>query len=435
MAATKIVNIIEMILVGFALIISIIFFMNIKKNRDNLFYSMRSTNLMNITNILLLFNIISYSICDIWYEELTESKARKYVLTFYFVFQIGTFFSLILRYFRLYLSCKNTQDNLMESKMFEPKSYHYEYFYVRLIAGFLFLVLGITLIIFFAIGDDNTTLFSHELNFIKRDDHIELGEDNYLFWCILYFIETIIYMTFIILIYKTRLNPNVHIILEICLVSLINYIYSLSMGVSFFINKKEASEYLKDIIILFPLFYNFLIYFAVTVLPFFYGMLNTTVIMYDLPGELCSSLYLFLTKEKCYDAFYSYLSGLSSNKERAQSIYYLDLLISIFKYRLLISNSDEKILIREEKNRILMKLNENDINNYLDSKLLNDENLRNEKNLSTNLFDKIAKVLYEYLEQKFEVFKNTSKFRNLQSELIEETNIRCKLTNFGLIRN
>ena len=435
MAATKIVNIIEMILVGFALIISIIFFMNIKKNRDNLFYSMRSTNLMNITNILLLFNIISYSICDIWYEELTESKARKYVLTFYFVFQIGTFFSLILRYFRLYLSCKNTQDNLMESKMFEPKSYHYEYFYVRLIAGFLFLVLGITLIIFFAIGDDNTTLFSHELNFIKRDDHIELGEDNYLFWCILYFIETIIYMTFIILIYKTRLNPNVHIILEICLVSLINYIYSLSMGISFFINKKEASEYLKDIIILFPLFYNFLIYFAVTVLPFFYGMLNTTVIMYDLPGELCSSLYLFLTKEKCYDAFYSYLSGLSSNKERAQSIYYLDLLISIFKYRLLISNSDEKILIREEKNRILMKLNENDINNYLDSKLLNDENLRNEKNLSTNLFDKIAKVLYEYLEQKFEVFKNTSKFRNLQSELIEETNIRCKLTNFGLIRN
>lgn len=435
MAATKIVNIIEMILVGFALIISIIFFMNIKKNRDNLFYSMRSTNLMNITNILLLFNIISYSICDIWYEELTESKARKYVLTFYFVFQIGTFFSLILRYFRLYLSCKNTQDNLMESKMFEPKSYHYEYFYVRLIAGFLFLVLGITLIIFFAIGDDITTLFSHELNFIKRDDHIELGEDNYLFWCILYFIETIIYMTFIILIYKTRLNPNVHIILEICLVSLINYIYSLSMGVSFFINKKEASEYLKDIIILFPLFYNFLIYFAVTVLPFFYGMLNTTVIMYDLPGELCSSLYLFLTKEKCYDAFYSYLSGLSSNKERAQSIYYLDLLISIFKYRLLISNSDEKILIREEKNRILMKLNENDINNYLDSKLLNDENLRNEKNLSTNLFDKIAKVLYEYLEQKFEVFKNTSKFRNLQSELIEETNIRCKLTNFGLIRN
>ena len=435
MAATKIVNIIEMILVGFALIISIIFFMNIKKNRDNLFYSMRSTNLMNITNILLLFNIISYSICDIWYEELTESKARKYVLTFYFVFQIGTFFSLILRYFRLYLSCKNTQDNLMESKMFEPKSYHYEYFYVRLIAGFLFLVLGITLMIYFTLGDDITTLFSHELNFIKRDDHIELGEDNYLFWCILYFIETIIYMTFIILIYKTRLNPNVHIILEICLVSLINYIYSLSMGVSFFINKKEASEYLKDIIILFPLFYNFLIYFAVTVLPFFYGMLNTTVIMYDLPGELCSSLYLFLTKEKCYDAFYSYLSGLSSNKERAQSIYYLDLLISIFKYRLLISNSDEKILIREEKNRILMKLNENDINNYLDSKLLNDENLRNEKNLSTNLFDKIAKVLYEYLEQKFEVFKNTSKFRNLQSELIEETNIRCKLTNFGLIRN
>ena len=435
MAATKIVNIIEMILVGFALIVSIIFFMHIKKYRDNLFYSMRSTNLMSITNILLLFNIISYSICDIWYEELTESKARKYVLTFYFVFQVGASFSLILRYFRLYLSCKNTQDNLMEPKMFEPKSYHYEYFYVRLIAAVLFIVLIIILIIFFVIEDDTNTLFSHELNYIKRDNHIELGDNNYLCWCILYFIETIIYMTFIILIYKTRLNPNVHIILEICLVSLINYIYSLSMGVSFFINKEEASELLKDAIILFPIIYNFLIYFVVAALPFLYGMFNSTVIMYDLPGELCSSLYLFLTKEKCYDAFYSYLSGLTNNKERAQSIYYLDLLISIFKYRLLINNNDQKSLIRDEKNRILMKLNENDIHNYLDSKLVNDENIRNEKNLSTNLFDKSAKVLYEYLEQKFEVFKNSSKFRSLQSELIEETNIRCKLTNFGLIRN
>ena len=431
------VNIIEIILSGFALILFFLFFMAIKKNRDNLFFSMRSSNLMNITNFLLLFSIISYSIGDIFYEELSKYKSRLYVLTFYFIFQLATFCSLILRYFRLYLSCRNSSDNLIQSKLFEPKSYHYEYFYVRFIALFLLLVLVTTTLIFFLLEEDNTTLFSHEINFIKRDNHINLGEDNYLFWTILYFIETIFYMTFIILINKTLLNPNVHITLEIFLVSLINYIYSLSMGVSFFINKDEVNIYVKDTIILIPLFYNFLIYLVTIALPFLYGVFNITVIMYDLPGELCSSLYLFLTKEKCYDAFYYYLSNLKNDRNKC--LYSLDLLIRIFKYRLLISNKEENDLIREEMINIRLKLNENDKFNYYDQQLVKNivdsTAIGADNHFKSNLFDSIAKVIYEFLEEKFEIFKKTGKFIALQEELIAETNIRCKLTNFGLIRN
>lgn len=431
------VNIIEIILSGFALILFFLFFMAIKKNRDNLFFSIRSSNLMNITNFLLLFSIISYSIGDIFYEELSKYKSRLYVLTFYFIFQLATFCSLILRYFRLYLSCRNSSDNLIQSKLFEPKSYHYEYFYVRFIALFLLLVLVTTTLIFFLLEEDNTTLFSHEINFIKRDNHINLGEDNYLFWTILYFIETIFYMTFIILINKTLLNPNVHITLEIFLVSLINYIYSLSMGVSFFINKDEVNIYVKDTIILIPLFYNFLIYLVTIALPFLYGVFNITVIMYDLPGELCSSLYLFLTKEKCYDAFYYYLSNLKNDRNKC--LYSLDLLIRIFKYRLLISNKEENDLIREEMINIRLKLNENDKFNYYDQQLVKNivdsTAIGADNHFKSNLFDSIAKVIYEFLEEKFEIFKKTGKFMALQEELIAETNIRCKLTNFGLIRN
>ena len=431
------VNIIEIILSGFALILFFLFFMAIKKNRDNLFFSMRSSNLMNITNFLLLFSIISYSIGDIFYEELSKYKSRLYVLTFYFIFQLATFCSLILRYFRLYLSCRNSSDNLIQSKLFEPKSYHYEYFYVRFIALFLLLVLVTTTLIFFLLEENNTTLFSHEINFIKRDNHINLGEDNYLFWTILYFIETIFYMTFIILINKTLLNPNVHITLEIFLVSLINYIYSLSMGVSFFINKDEVNIYVKDTIILIPLFYNFLIYLVTIALPFLYGVFNITVIMYDLPGELCSSLYLFLTKEKCYDAFYYYLSNLKNDRNKC--LYSLDLLIRIFKYRLLISNKEENDLIREEMINIRLKLNENDKFNYYDQQLVKNivdsTAIGADNHFKSNLFDSIAKVIYEFLEEKFEIFKKTGKFIALQEELIAETNIRCKLTNFGLIRN
>ena len=437
------VNIIELVLSGFALIIFLLFFIAIRKNRDNLFFSMRSSNLMNITNFLLFFSIITYPIGDIFYEELEDSKSRKYIFTFYFIFHLIAFFSLVLRYFRLYLSCKNSSDSLIQNNIFEPKSYHYEYFYVRLVAIFMVLVVTIITLTFFLIDENNTTLFSHEINFIKRDNHINLGNDNYLFWSILYFIETIIYMTFIILIEKTRLNPNVHITLEIFLVSLLNYLYSLSMGFSFFFDENTIKEniYAKDTIILIPLFYNFLIYFVTIALPFLYGVFNTTVIMYDLPGELCSSLYLFLTKEKCYDAFYYYLSNLKKTEDPAKSVYYLDLLINIFKYRLLISNKEENELIRQEIRKIQTKLN--DKIGCFDKKIIeeinsncNEELLKpNNAHIRSNLFDSLAKMLYEFLDLKFEVFQKTQNFIDIRNELIEETNIRCNLTNFGLIRN
>jgi hypothetical protein len=295
---------------------------------------MRSSNLMIFTNIFIFLSLITYILNDILYEDIDYSF--PYFSAFYFIFQLTIFLALIMRYFRLYLSCRNPEDNNVQFNMFEPKSYHYEYFYVRLLAFFILGILAITTVIYFAF-DKTINMSSYEILYVKQKQIVT--DKCYNFWTVFSFCETIIFLTFFLLIEKTSLNPNVHISLEIFLISLINYIYALSMILSFY-NEETTNENIKIIINIIPLIYNFLIYFVAIILPFIYGVFNKTIIIYDLPGELCSSLYLFLTKEKCYDAFYSYLSGLSSNKERAQSIYYLDLLISIFKYRLLISYSD-----------------------------------------------------------------------------------------------
>jgi hypothetical protein len=312
---------------------------------------------------------------------------------------------------------------------------------VRVIGGITFLVLIFATIIYFIINN-NTTMFIYEIQFINGDN----SEGFYYFWIILTFIETVIFMTFYLLIIRTHLNPDVHITSEIALVSLINYIYSLSFALSFFI-KEENEEATKYVIQIIPIIYNLSIYFVVIALPFLYGVFNTTVIIYDLPGELCSSLYLFLTKEKCFDAFYNYLS---LENDREKGTFFLNLLISIFKFRLLVTNNESRELIREELDKIRLiyldriGLYYKDFEAEKESQEKEDiiatainlcENARRADNIKPNIFDKIAGIVYSYLDEKFKDFKNTGGFNDLKDELTEETNIRCKLTNFGLIRN
>ena len=434
------IQIAEVIIAVFFGLLFIAFTITIKKNNENVFFSMRSSNLMIFTNIFIFLSLITYILNDILYEDIDYSF--PYFSAFYFIFQLTIFLALIMRYFRLYLSCRNPEDNNVQFNMFTPKIYHYEYFYVRLLAFAIFLILVITFAGFFIAKDDGRfIMISHEILLKKKAEGVNDG--CYYFWIIFSFIETVVFLTFFLLIEKTSLNPNVHISLEIFLVALINYIYSLSMVLSFL--KDFDFEYKKNIIEFIPIIYNILIYFVVIALPFLYGVFNTSVIIYDLPGELCSSLYLFLTKEKCFDAFHDFLKT-EINQDRDKNVLFLNLLISIFKYRLLVNNNESHDVIMDEINNIRANYLEKIIRlNYVDDDKEKDKILERATVQETinnclrpfkiNLFDKVASGIYQILDEKFNDFKRDIRYTNLQHELEEETNIRCKLANFGLIRN
>ena len=434
------IQIAEVIIAVFFGLLFIAFTITIKKNNENVFFSMRSSNLMIFTNIFIFLSLITFILNDILYEDIDYSF--PYFSAFYFIFQLTIFLALIMRYFRLYLSCRNPEDNNVQFNMFTPKTYHYEYFYVRLLAFAIFLILGITVAGFFIAKDDGRfIMISHEILLKKKAEGVNDG--CYYFWIIFSFIETVVFLAFFLLIEKTSLNPNVHISLEIFLVALINYIYSLSMVLSFL--KDFDFEYKKNIIEFIPIIYNILIYFVVIALPFLYGVFNTSVIIYDLPGELCSSLYLFLTKEKCFDAFHDFLKT-EINQDRDKNVLFLNLLISIFKYRLLVNNNESHDVIMDEINNIRANYLEKIIRlNYVDDDKEKDKILERATVQETinnclrpfkiNLFDKVASGIYQILDEKFNDFKRDIRYTNLQHELEEETNIRCKLANFGLIRN
>ena len=437
-------NYAEIAIGGFGFILFLLFTVTIKRNSDNIFFSMRSSNLMIITNALIFFSIATYVLNDILYEEYKSNDNLRYISTFYSLFQIGIFISLTMRYFRLFLSCRNPEDSQnVQYNLFETKYYHYEYFYVRLIAVSILLALIASLVNYF-VGNKNVGMFIYEIEFNKNNDGI--GGCFY-FWIIFSFLQTATFTTFDLLISKTHLNPDVYISQEISLVAFVNYIYSLSIGLSFLIKHKvlEKDNFIKGTITLIPLIYNLLIYFIVIALPFLYGVFNSTVIIYDLPGELCESLYLFLTKEKCFDAFHNYLKTnndiIRNQNDREKGVFLLDLLICIFKFRLLVTNNESRTLIAEEINSIRINyLERGDLNNYLDKNLVQETidlctRYVNSNTLRANIFDKVAAEAYQFLDNKFKNFKASELFNKVKNELTEETNIRCKLTNFGLIRN
>lgn len=437
-------NYAEIAIGGFGFILFLLFTVTIKRNSDNIFFSMRSSNLMIITNALIFFSIATYVLNDILYEEYNGNNNLRYISTFYSLFQIGIFISLTMRYFRLFLSCRNPEDSQnVQYNLFETKYYHYEYFYVRLIAVSILLALIASLVNYF-VGNKNVGMFIYEIEFNKNNDGIN---GCFYFWIIFSFLQTATFTTFDLLISKTHLNPDVYISQEISLVAFVNYIYSLSIGLSFLINHEVLGKnnFIKGTITLIPLIYNLLIYFIVIALPFLYGVFNSTVIIYDLPGELCESLYLFLTKEKCFDAFHNYLKTnndiIRNQNDREKGVFLLDLLICIFKFRLLVTNNESRTLIAEEINNIRINyLERGDLNNYLDKNLVQETidlctRYVNSNTLRANIFDKVAAEAYQFLDNKFKNFKASELFNKLKNELTEETNIRCKLTNFGLIRN
>ena len=162
-------NYAEIAIGGFGFILFLLFTVTIKRNSDNIFFSMRSSNLMIITNALIFFSIATYVLNDILYDEYNDNDNLRYISTFYSLFQIGIFISLTMRYFRLFLSCRNPEDSQnVQYNLFETKYYHYEYFYVRLIAVSILLALIASLVNYF-VGNKNVGMFIYEIEFINNN--------------------------------------------------------------------------------------------------------------------------------------------------------------------------------------------------------------------------------------------------------------------------
>lgn len=439
-------KIIEICLSAIAIILFTLFCITIKKNSENIFFSMRSTNLMQITNLSLSLGILTLTISDIFYNDNNkDSNVIKLIQSFYFLFNLITFISLVLRYHRLYICCKTNElgkDDLLQFKFFEAKSYHYEYFYIRILAVLILFSLISLLLYFFLLGGDSHNVIKNIEQLLQNDELSDSDNNNniiFIFWSGVLFAETLVYITYALLIIKTSFNPKVNIPNEILLLILVNYLYFCNMYNNFYVYEGKEENFKNNLIKFVPILYNFIIYFISIGLPFIWGKNNSTIINYDLPGELASSLYLFLTKEKCYDLFHNYLYNKSADREK--NLFFLNLFINILKYRLLVFDGKPNNVIIEEVNNIELRyLDNNNAKLYFSNEVLKEatdicNGVRNGAKLKMSLFDKITGIVYDCLDEEFKKFTKSEEFYNLSNELTHDTYVRCKLTSYGLIRN
>ena len=124
------------------IIIILLIFSNyiIYKNSNNLYFSIRSPNILYITNILIVLNFFIIN--------LNLFKEFKEINSFYFIIQFFIIISISLKFLRLYLCIKinKKKDDLIHFNKFESKFYFFQYFYVRIII--ILLIIFIIFIIF-----------------------------------------------------------------------------------------------------------------------------------------------------------------------------------------------------------------------------------------------------------------------------------------------
>lgn len=411
--------------IGLMLLYSIIYLSSsifIQKKKNHQFLSLRSTNVLHVTNTNIFFSFIIIGILILY--ELSLEVNIKLILEFLLLIcHIITFASFVCKYVRFY---KCTQislgdDDLTEFKKIKSQKYYYEYFYIRIILT-LFGACTVVLTIVFLV-----------LNY-----GLELGnaiKENYdsiiiLIRIIPFFVENMILLTCSVLL-RNKSNLG-WIKTELIILLVVNIIFSIALNIAFgFFSKSISLFNLSCLIFLFCLQ-------CITILcPIIRCWFDKVNFGYHITKESANDLYLFLSNEKCYNSFESFLM---SEQERDNNRFILDLYTHVIKYRIKYIVEDIHLNKLNEGKLIHKKYFDKDkeILSTEDNIILNmrkkNENLLKNNECKLEMFDEALEKAYSYLNGKYINFKKTEEFAKLINEIDYDTYIWCKLADCGLIK-
>ena len=410
------------------IIIILLIFSNyiIYKNSNNLYFSIRSPNILYITNILIVLNFFIIN--------LNLFKEFKEINSFYFIIQFFIIISISLKFLRLYLCIKinKKKDDLIHFNKFESKFYFFQYFYVRIII--IFLSILIILIIFISFKQIKTIQeILYPLSKIIHNNK-QISSNYQFFWEFVFIIENFLLFTTCFFFINNELKKDLYLFLEIFIISIINFIYSNIYIISIFLfNDNKEKEKIKNYIIAIESIYFILLQFFSIFFPFILKYSNNSL-NYDITVESTKNFYLFMSNKQCYNYFYNYLIKNYNNFNKIE--YFLSLYLSIMNYNLIyLTNYDQTILAKEAHKIIETYFNINQDNKYFDSNtcynIRNNTNLEiMNNNLKKDLFNNVLKICIANLYEKYENFLNNKEYKNLINDINYKTYLRCKLSKF-----
>ena len=410
------------------IIIILLIFSNyiIYKNSNNLYFSIRSPNILYITNILIVLNFFIIN--------LNLFKEFKEINSFYFIIQFFIIISISLKFLRLYLCIKinKKKDDLIHFNKFESKFYFFQYFYVRIII--IFLSILIILIIFISFKQIKTIQeILYPLSKIIHNNK-QISSNYQFFWEFVFIIENFLLFTTCFFFINNELKKDLYLFLEIFIISIINFIYSNIYIISIFLfNDNKEKEKIKNYIIAIESIYFILLQFFSIFFPFILKYSNNSL-NYEITVESTKNFYLFMSNKQCYNYFYNYLIKNYNNFNKIE--YFLSLYLSIMNYNLIyLTNYDQTILAKEAHKIIETYFNINQDNKYFDSNtcynIRNNTNLEiMNNNLKKDLFNNVLKICIANLYEKYENFLNNKEYKNLINDINYKTYLRCKLSKF-----
>lgn len=423
-------NIYWYILLGLDLLIYGLCCIMIIKRKNYTSISIRSPTLLLVTNLSNFF----MNIIIILYKISKEND----ISSFYYLFRLTMFLSIILRYERILACCRiekiNKVEEELDRKRFIERKYLYqEKFYVKLLIAIFGLFL-ITMIIIRIVYDDNIKFF-YTLNYISNiEDNSNLIKKQLLGWVIWNFIEQFAIITYFFRILTKSIKEKLKN--ELLYFFILWYVYSLISTLIDYLYKKEDMKGNRDLIlIIITLIFHYISLFINGYFPIFLSYLYKTSISYHFSPKLMNNLYLFLTNEECYDAFSNYLLKTNNNK----ALFYLQLYTHIMKYKLSFALNVSKDIGLNDANDIFNTYfaknsrYENQIEGNVLLKVRNECQLLDNNTFTPELFDEALQYAFNELNRRYVVFHNTIEFKELYAKIKLESYIQCKMCNTGLI--
>ena len=361
---------------------------------------------------------------------LFKITGQNFFSSFYYLFRAVMIVSLFLRFERIILCCGINKNDEIDMKYFYKKRYLYiEKFYVKILMILFTIFLLVTIII---------RAFKKEyLEVFYTNTDVQLDEVKIWIWVIWNFLEQILMITYLYRIYNI-ISPKQFIKFELYSFLIVWFIYS-NFSFIFAIYNRDNMINSNNAFVMVSLAVLYISLILNGYLPLTMSFFSKTLVTYHFTAKLMNNLYLFLTDQTCYESFNDYLISKRQENENDNGPFLLKLYTHIMKFKLyFVLNATNRELGLSEANKLYRTFFEDETN----SKLIDQVIVLKVKNeckdlqnnvLSKNIFDDALQYVFNELNKRFNDYKNSREYKELQAKISLASYIKCKMSNTGLI--
>ena len=361
---------------------------------------------------------------------LFKITGQNFFSSFYYLFRAVMIVSLFLRFERIILCCGINKNDEIDMKYFYKKRYLYiEKFYVKILMILFIIFLLVTIII---------RAFKKEyLEVFYTNTDVQLDEVKIWIWVIWNFLEQILMITYLYRIYNI-ISPKQFIKFELYSFLIVWFIYS-NFSFIFAIYNRDNMINSNNAFVMVSLAVLYISLILNGYLPLTMSFFSKTLVTYHFTAKLMNNLYLFLTDQTCYESFNDYLISKRQENENDNGPFLLKLYTHIMKFKLyFVLNATNRELGLSEANKLYRTFFEDETN----SKLIDQVIVLKVKNeckdlqnnvLSKNIFDDALQYVFNELNKRFNDYKNSREYKELQAKISLASYIKCKMSNTGLI--